>query len=65
MIEKLKWKTFTLVAETDEDGNDDVQNLARKLTIEALARKLCVIVHDDDDEGEIMLFVKIKSLIFE
>lgn len=50
MIEILKWKSFTLVANVNEN-DDDVQNIAKKLTIDAIAKKLCVIVHDNDEEG--------------
>lgn len=50
VIEKLKWKSFTLVADVDEDNDDDVQNIAKKLTMAAIAKNLCVFVHDDDDE---------------
>ncbi|KAL6263313.1 hypothetical protein P5V15_006111 [Pogonomyrmex californicus] len=49
MIEILKWKSFTLVTNVD-DENDDVQNIAKKLTINAIENNLCVIVHDNDEE---------------
>lgn len=50
MIGILRWRSFTLVANVD-DENDDVQNIAKKLTMSAIARDLCVIVHDNDEEG--------------
>ncbi|KAK2579358.1 hypothetical protein KPH14_008307 [Odynerus spinipes] len=50
IIEKLKWKSFTLVADVEEESDDDVQNIAKKLTMAAIAKNLCVIVHDADDE---------------
>lgn len=51
MIEILKWKSFTLVANVDNENDDDVQNIAKKLTINAIANNLCVIIHDNDEEG--------------
>lgn len=50
VIEKLKWKSFTLVADVEEENDDDVQNIAKKLTMAAIAKNLCVIVHGEDDE---------------
>lgn len=52
VIEMLKWKSFTLVANSDEDLDDDVQNIARKLTMAAIAKNLCVIVHNDDNDDD-------------
>lgn len=49
IVDVLKWKSFTLVANVDEDGEDDVQHVAKKLTMEGIAKGLCIIVHDDDD----------------
>lgn len=51
MIEILKWKSFTLVANVDDENGDDVQNTAKKLTINAIANNLCVLIHDNDEEG--------------
>ncbi|KAL6430305.1 hypothetical protein ACFW04_007785 [Cataglyphis niger] len=50
MIEILKWKSFTLVANINDESDDDMQNVAKKLTINAIAKNLCVIVHDNDEE---------------
>ncbi|XP_070150581.1 uncharacterized protein [Polyergus mexicanus] len=50
MIEILKWKSFTLVANINDENDDNVQNIAKKLTINAIAKNLCVIVHDNDEE---------------
>ncbi|XP_012288828.1 uncharacterized protein LOC105704314 [Orussus abietinus] len=50
VIEALKWKSFTLVAYPDEDGEDDIQNIARKLTNGAILKNLCVMVHDDESD---------------
>ncbi|CAL7935573.1 unnamed protein product [Xylocopa violacea] len=47
VIEELKWKSFSLVANADEDGEDDAQNIAKKLTISAIQKGLCVLVSDD------------------
>ena len=51
-MEALNWKTFTLVAHANENDDDDVQNIAKKLTMEAIAKDLCVLVHDDEEDGE-------------
>ena len=50
VIAALKWKSFTLVAEGDEDNEDDVQNIAKKLTQSSIEKGLCVLVHDTDEE---------------
>ncbi|KAG7189637.1 hypothetical protein KM043_017317 [Ampulex compressa] len=50
ILDILKWKSFTLVANIDENNEDDVQNIAKKLTMGAIERGLCVIVHDNDVE---------------
>ncbi|XP_032668558.1 uncharacterized protein LOC116842866 [Odontomachus brunneus] len=51
VIDALRWRSFTLVANVDDENDDDVQNLAKKLTMSAVARDLCVIVHDNDEKG--------------
>lgn len=51
MIEILKWKSFTLVTNADSKANNDMQNIAKKLTINAIAKNLCVIVHDNVEKG--------------
>ncbi|XP_066589667.1 uncharacterized protein [Prorops nasuta] len=51
VIQTLKWKSFTLSVNTDEDNEDDAQNIAKKLTQAAIAKNLCVLVYDED-EGE-------------
>lgn len=51
MIETLKWKSFTLIANADNENDDDIQNIAKKLTINAIAKNVCVIIHDSDEEG--------------
>lgn len=48
----LKWKSFTLVANVEEELDDDVQNIAKKLTMAAIAKNLCVLVHNDDDDDD-------------
>ena len=50
VIEELKWKSFTLVVDADEEGEDDAQNIAKKLTMAAIEKGLCVLVHDDDED---------------
>lgn len=50
VVELLKWKSFTLVANVEEELDDDVQNIAKKLTMAAIAKNLCVLVHDDDED---------------
>ncbi|XP_028049125.1 uncharacterized protein LOC105830947 isoform X2 [Monomorium pharaonis] len=50
MIEILKWKSFTLVANVDDENDDDVQNIAKTLTINAIEKNLCVIIHDNDEK---------------
>lgn len=47
-MEALKWKTITLATSSD-DG--DEQNIAKKLTSDAIAKKLCIIPHDSDENG--------------
>ncbi|XP_072745059.1 uncharacterized protein [Anoplolepis gracilipes] len=50
MIEILKWKSFTLIANVNNENDDDIQNIAKKLMIDAIAKNLCVIIHDNDEE---------------
>ncbi|KYQ56920.1 hypothetical protein ALC60_04124 [Trachymyrmex zeteki] len=50
MIEILKWKSFTLVTKVDDENDDDVQNITKKLMVNAIANNLCVIIHDNDKE---------------
>lgn len=50
VAESLKWKSFSLVVNADEDGEDDSQNIAKKLTMAAIEKGLCVLVHDGDDD---------------
>ncbi|XP_014483090.1 PREDICTED: uncharacterized protein LOC106748755 [Dinoponera quadriceps] len=49
IIETLKWRSFRLVASVDGENDEGVQNIARKLTSSAIARDLCVVVHDEAD----------------
>lgn len=51
MIEILKWKFFTLVTNVDNNNDDDIQNIAKKLTINSIANNLCIIIHDNDEKG--------------
>jgi len=65
MIEILKWKSFTLVTKVDDENNDDVQSITKKLTANAIANNLCVIIHDNDKEGMKLCFIfYIKYLSF-
>lgn len=58
VLHALNWKTFTLVAQNNDDNDDDVQNIAKKLTMEAISKGLCVLVHDHDEDGKtIRLYV--------
>lgn len=65
MIEILKWKSFTLVTKVDDENDDDVQNITKKLMVNAIANNLCVIIHDNDKEGMKLCFyfLYIKSFI--
>lgn len=56
MIEILKWKSFTLVANINDENDDDIQNIAKTLTIDAIAKNLCVMVYDNDEEGMKLYF---------
>lgn len=51
MIEILKWKSFTLVANVNNENDDDIENITKTLTIDAIAKNLCVIINDNDEEG--------------
>ncbi|XP_012059119.1 PREDICTED: uncharacterized protein LOC105622310 [Atta cephalotes] len=59
MIEILKWKSFTLVTKVDDENNDDVQSITKKLTVNAIANNLCVIIHDNDKEDYMSRIVHI------
>ncbi|KYM95746.1 PREDICTED: uncharacterized protein LOC108780063 [Cyphomyrmex costatus] len=48
ITEILKWKSFTLVTKVDDKNDDHVQNITKKLTVNAIANNLCVIVHDNN-----------------
>ncbi|XP_017887752.1 uncharacterized protein LOC108629520 [Ceratina calcarata] len=50
VIEEMKWKSFSLVVDGDEDGDDDTQNIAKKLTMAAIQKGLCVLIYDGDDD---------------
>ncbi|XP_031827987.1 uncharacterized protein LOC116424994 [Nomia melanderi] len=50
VAEQLKWKSFSLVVNADEEGDDDSQNIAKKLTMGAIDKGLCVLVHDGNDD---------------
>jgi len=56
MIEILKWKSFTLVANINNEYDEDIQNIAKTLIIDAIAKNLCVVVHDNDEEGMKLYF---------
>ncbi|XP_033213488.1 uncharacterized protein LOC117170669 isoform X2 [Belonocnema kinseyi] len=47
-MDALNWKTFTLTIQKKDNDDDDVQNIAKKLTMEAIAKGLCVLIHEDD-----------------
>ncbi|KAF3421467.1 hypothetical protein E2986_03458 [Frieseomelitta varia] len=50
IVEELKWKSFSLVVNADEDGEDDAQNIAKKLTMAAIQKGLCVLIDDGDQD---------------
>lgn len=50
VVQELKWKSFTLVVNADDDGEDDAQNIAKKLTMAAIEKGLCVLVYDGDKD---------------
>lgn len=62
VIEELKWKSFTLVVNADEDGEDDAQNIAKKLTMAAIQKGLCVLVYDGDQDGTSHLYNHLPTL---
>lgn len=66
IMEELKWKSFTLVVNGDEDGEDDTQNIAKKLTMAAIKNGFCVLISDGDKDGKttIFFFFKIIYLFF-
>lgn len=49
IIEILKWKSFTLIANVEDENDDDIENIAKKLTINSIANNLCVIIHDNEE----------------
>lgn len=51
MMEILKWKSFTLVTNVNDNNDDDIQSIAKKLTINSIANNLCIIIHDNDEKG--------------
>ncbi|XP_397545.2 uncharacterized protein LOC409096 [Apis mellifera] len=50
IVEELKWKSFTLVVNGDEDDEDDTQNIAKKLTTAAIKNGFCVLIPDGDKD---------------
>lgn len=56
IVEELKWKSFTLVVNGDEDGEDDTQNIAKKLTTAAIKNGFCVLISDGDKDGKATIF---------
>ncbi|XP_011307570.1 uncharacterized protein [Fopius arisanus] len=50
MIDTLKWKTFSLITSTYGNHEDDVQHIAKKITMGAITRGICVMIHDGDDQ---------------
>lgn len=57
IVEELKWKSFTLVVNDDEDGEDDTQNIAKKLTAAAIKNGFCVLISDGDKDGKATIFL--------
>ncbi|XP_063980526.1 uncharacterized protein LOC135164271 isoform X2 [Diachasmimorpha longicaudata] len=49
MLDALKWKTFTLITSIHRNNEDDVQHIAKKVTMGAIAKGICVMIHDGDD----------------
>ncbi|XP_015117737.1 uncharacterized protein LOC107041629 [Diachasma alloeum] len=49
IIDTLKWKTFSLITSTYGSNEDDLQHIAKKVTMGAIARGVCVMIHDGDD----------------
>lgn len=72
IVEELKWKSFTLVVNDDEDGEDDTQNIAKKLTAAAIKNGFCVLISDGDKDGKdfliffnkLFLIIKVFSFFF-
>lgn len=66
IIKILKWKSFTLAANVDDENNDDIHNITKKLMINAIASNLCVIIHDNNKEGMKFCpyFAYVRNLIF-
>ncbi|XP_029169309.1 uncharacterized protein LOC114939221 isoform X2 [Nylanderia fulva] len=50
IIEILKWKSFTLVANVNDKNNDNIQDIAKQLMMDAITKNLCVIVHDNNEK---------------
>ncbi|XP_034952292.1 uncharacterized protein [Chelonus insularis] len=50
IIEALRWKSFTLATRKHDDNEDDVQLIAKKVTMGAITRGLCVMIHEQDDD---------------
>ena len=63
IVQELKWKSFSLVVNADEDGEDDAQNIAKKLTMAAIQKGLCVLIDDGDEDGEIIKLLRLLSVI--
>ncbi|KAK0091638.1 hypothetical protein PV326_002924 [Microctonus aethiopoides] len=51
VINALRWNRFTLITRKYKDNNhdDDVQVIAKKVTMAAIARGLCVLTSDEGD----------------
>lgn len=64
IVEELKWKSFTLVVNGDEDGEDDTQNIAKKLTMEAIKNGFCVLISDGDKDGKTTIFFFFLNYLF-
>lgn len=47
IIDALQWRSFTLVTQKQENNDDNVQFIVKKLTIDAIARGFCVLIHDE------------------
>ena len=56
IVEELKWKSFTLVVNGDEDDEDDTQNIAKKLTTATIKNGFCVLIPDGDKDGKATIF---------
>jgi len=66
IIKILKWKSFTLATNVDDENNDDIHNITKKLMINAIASNLCVIIHDNNKKGMKFCpyFAYVKNLTF-